>query len=335
VALVAAAAVVLALIWRRVRGPQRKRYAIGLLVLLLAVGLARLAYRGQIGRLSPDEIGATKRLFRPAQRARMFHEIVDRNIPLLFEGEASVAMFGNELGPGLNSLACALLIVLGVGLARRQPLWGILCFLLLVQWTLFLPVARYFIVVLPLLAYAWWRWSAWLARRLPGKAGETALLLSMLLWTVPNLAKTAGIIIEQRRRPFLEHYRDGRYAGCYAMAECIRARLPADAVVLTGVKMGPALEYLTGRQVLNSTDLKNVDYDTIENHRDNAVYAILAGGDTPLTETILAQRHFVLQPAILEVSRAPGRAPLSLHPAFSHRRLRREQAARPQPPAPP
>jgi hypothetical protein len=87
-------------------------------------------------------------------------------------------------------------------------------------------VERYFLPVLPILIFAWWTFTRWVERRVPPKWSRWAFLGVFALGCVPNAMGTAGFIIEQRQYPFLTHYKKGRYASVYEVANEIQKRTP-------------------------------------------------------------------------------------------------------------
>jgi len=131
----------------------------------------------------------------PARRwARNFPRWVDRHRRLLLAG-------------------VGLLYAAGILLLRRRLLWGLLVGFFLLQWLLFLPDVRYFLPILPLLIYAWWRAARWTLAVVPGRAGASVAIVMIGLWVAMNAGRTVGVVIDQRRVPFTEHHENGRYAG--------------------------------------------------------------------------------------------------------------------------
>ncbi len=88
------------------------------------------------------------------------HHPVDRvltiltdNIPRFFEPHLAEAVFGIELGPGLNTLAGLVILALGVWLLRARTLWG--CWFGLTVFTMLAvdPVVRYVLPLIPFIAW--------------------------------------------------------------------------------------------------------------------------------------------------------------------------------------
>ncbi len=167
----------------------------------------------------------------------------------ILEGDAAEAAFGLDLGPGLNTLGGIIVIALGIALVRRRMLWGVFIAALIIAMIIHMPDVRYFVPILPLMVYGWWRAARALAERVdPARAG-LVLTIALGLWIAPNLVRTCRFIYEQRQTPFLEHYNDGKYVSLAKVAEHLKATLPADAVVLADASS--VLNYYSGYKVAN------------------------------------------------------------------------------------
>jgi hypothetical protein len=179
----------------------------------------------------------------------LLRTVATRNLPQIVRS-APAAMFGHELGPGLNVLATIALLGSGLYLARRRGIWGAWVLATVAMMLVSLPRDRYFLAVLPLLAYGWWLLCTAVSRRLPRPQRQWALAGLLLLWTGPNLGKIVGLIIEQRRSPFLAHYHQGHYLPIVQAAKELEKQVGPNDVVLCPAGMGRILSYLSDRRVM-------------------------------------------------------------------------------------
>lgn len=167
----------------------------------------------------------------------------------ILEGDAAEAAFGLDLGPGLSTLAGLTVIGLGVALVRRRLLWGVFIAAMIVAMVIHMPDVRYFVPIMPLLVYGWWRATVYLTQKASADRAGLVLAGMLGLWLMPNLVRTANFIVEQRRVPFMETYSGGKYATLISVAEQVRDQVPADAVVLAD--SSSVLSYYSGRRVAN------------------------------------------------------------------------------------
>jgi hypothetical protein len=180
----------------------------------------------------------------------MLNHAVTVNLPSLLQLAAPDTIFQVRFGP-FNIFLGLFVIALGVMLFRDRPLWGFWFVALLLTLVLILPLDRYFLPVIPLLVFAWWRWLVWLNRRLPGGWGNWAVLGLLGFAMGMNVSKVGGIVIQQHARPFLSHYSRGEFAAVPALAAEIDARLEPNAIVLVKAPYAHALSFLSRRVVVN------------------------------------------------------------------------------------
>jgi hypothetical protein len=181
-----------------------------------------------------------------ARLGPMLHQMVLENIPALCESSITKATFGCPLGPGLNTIFGAVVLVLGLLLFRRRPLWGLwICATVLMLLVMVKPLDRYFLPVLPLMVFAWWTGLVWLHRRLPQPWAGRVFLALFVLAGVSNLARMGEVIVEQRWTPFLNHYKQGRYASSQEVARLLHDQTKEGDWILAPPKFGRILTFLS------------------------------------------------------------------------------------------
>jgi hypothetical protein len=130
--------------------------------------------------------------------------------PMMFEEIIADGFFGVRLGPGITSVISLGILVAGIWLVRRRPLWGIFVAASVAQMLIFLPRERYLLPLLPLLIYGSWRGLCAIERRIRRPWGEYVLIGFLVIFIVPNVAMTTKMIIEQREIPFLDTFNKGQ-----------------------------------------------------------------------------------------------------------------------------
>ncbi len=266
VVLVVLAAVLLTLVWQALRDHGRRgwRAWAGLGAFVIAGLVTLLVVRTLDPRLAhplalnPDEQAVLRHL------TTWFHASVADTftvqIPALVLVEMPVAVFGERLRP-LGLVLTPLVILLGVLLARRQVLWGMIVALIVIQTAAFWVTSRYYVALLPLLAAGWWTGAVWLEQHIRWRwVGYAAFALMLLLWIVPNAIRTAAVVQEQRATPFLMHYKDGRYAQAKALAPLLREHVEPGALIVQGADKGHReLAFFSGRSVQRASDIRFFD----------------------------------------------------------------------------
>lgn len=213
--------------------------------------------------------------FLPAQQAQLVRNAAANAFDILRQFVVS-ALLGIKFGPApddpvarhwidylvvpINFPVAIVTLGLAVSLMRRRAVWGCWVIASIAMMVLVLPLERYFLQVLPLLIYAWWRGMRWLNRELGRKVspelGNLVFFVIASLGFVPNVLHVFGVVIEQRSIPFLSHYHDGKYQPLITAAARIR-QTPADTIVLAPYKTARILSYLSDRDVyeINEPDL--------------------------------------------------------------------------------
>jgi len=229
------------------------------------------------------------------------------NVQNLFTWAASDVLFQARLGPTCNELLSLLVIGLGFSLFRYRLLWGfwftlLLATILISQETL----DRYFLPVLPLLVYAWWRlllrisaicreWSFDLSlpRYLPGLVFVTLLSLGAIM----NVTKVGGIVVQQRELPFLTGYDKGTFEVIPRFARQLRNQTGPAAVILCKAPYGRVTAYLADRFVTNGIERP------LEHLKGRPVY-VVEPSDL-MTQSKLRQAGLVEGPALFTITPPP------------------------------
>ncbi len=249
VVLTFSAALAVTLIWHALRSPHRWRY-LGLGVLAVAgIFLFRMVAPRLVGfgHLSGDESYVLHRMSHMGLTlSRTWHE----RLPNLLTEAIPESLFNLEMnGIGIPISICT--IVLGLAMARRQVLWGMLILAYVAQIVLLVTVVRYMLPLVPLFAAAWWFGVFWLHGRLPAKVNTVVCGAMLVLWILPNVIGIGNMVHEQWQQPFYEHYEhDGRYARAQEMAEPVRHYMGRKDLLLGGMRGAEALEYFAERPVL-------------------------------------------------------------------------------------
>jgi len=183
----------------------------------------------------------------------MLRQTSTEYLPLLFESAVCKAVLGCPIGFGLNAIAGAVVLVLGIGLARVRPLWGLwVGMTVAIVLIAVKPLDRYFLEVLPLLVHAWWGGIRWLNLRLPRPWGDRVFLGLFLLGGTTNVLRTGEFIFEQRHAQFRGYYKEGRYASADGVAKLIHDRVGRVGWVIAPAKCGRILTFLSNRNVIEA-----------------------------------------------------------------------------------
>jgi hypothetical protein len=182
-------------------------------------------------------------------------------------------LFGLEMPMPWGPLVCMIVLVAGVLLIRKSPLWGLYIMVTAAMVIVLGGAARYYLMVLPLLLVGWATFAKWISDvsarwyRIP-YAGELVMLFWLGLATGPHLVRDSGFILEQRGyakdhsyKGFLEVYRGGTGKKLIAVSKAVAERVPPKAVVL-GLEPGDShfttariSTYLSGRSVFTPAEL--------------------------------------------------------------------------------
>ena len=190
-----------------------------------------------------------------ANSMTLLRQIFKENIPSLFESSAMKALFAAPLFVGMNTLFSLVTIGLSFWLLTQRKLWGVWAIATVLMLCLFKPLDRYFLPVVPLLVFAWWEVLVRLNHRLPSRWADKVFLGLLLLGGTTNLLRLGQMIVfEQRRVPFIEHYRDGCYASMARVGQLLDQRIGAKDWVLVEPKCARILTYVSGRYAIEKGD---------------------------------------------------------------------------------
>ena len=158
-------AVGLATAWHVLRGPSwpiRVRHAlVGLLTLACFLGFRAVDPRRQTAGEAVAREARLKTLL-TTDRGYALERIVKVTAPAFVEEILPEAVFGMELGTGVDTVASLVVMAAGVALFRQHPLWGAWAAATFFQCMVWLPRERYMLPVLPMLIYGLWRGAMWL-----------------------------------------------------------------------------------------------------------------------------------------------------------------------------
>jgi hypothetical protein len=253
VALTMMAALLVTLLMQAIGGGKRMRLLLVGAVALAAMGLARSfdPRTATATELIRDESRVLQRLI--AQLPDTIMHALRENLPTLLTESTAEAVFSVDFGAVVSGVLAAAVLVVAARLLAIRLLWAMIVIMFFVQWLLFLPSDRYFLPILPLLLIAWWQSALWLERRCARRWQWAVLAAMVVLWMAPNVIRTAGFVVEQRRRPFLATYERGRYVAMKDLAGRLPSVLKDGDIVIAS--QGPVLCYFSGLPVMDSKEL--------------------------------------------------------------------------------
>jgi hypothetical protein len=235
---------------------------------------------------------------------------VRENLPKFFGSLVTDAAFGTSLGAKwLNVLVAIVILGSGIALIRHRPMWGFLVGLTIAMIVVVpRPQARYLLAVLPLLAYGWWRMIVWIERKLPRPWGALAFGVLLALWVVPNLGKTAEMVYEQRRAPFLAHYKNGQFLHMEELADAVRKNVAEPMPVVAPMRMGRVLSYLSHRRVVEAREFSNYEAWPAQ------FFVIMppAAGGQELSQ-LIDKHGITLSPSVATILQGKNRPEWTLH----------------------
>lgn len=335
-------AVGLATAWHLLRGPHRVRHVvIGLLTLGCFLAFRAVDPRRQDaagGGGAPAREQRLKELL-TTQRGYAVERIATVTVPDFVEEILPEAVFGMELGTGLDTVAALVIMGAGVGLFRRHPLWGAWTAATFAQCMFWLPRERYLLPVLPMLIYALWRCTRWLAARprFSPRAAGIVLGCAGALYIGPNLVKDVAFLVEQRRVGINgSGTGDAQFAPYLRMAREIEAHVGEGDMVLATDHY--ELSYFSRRRVEESpwslrwppTDRQQREF--LEKARAApAIYAVLPDTNgKPVVEGLIEKLGMRPSEALAQVGRPPDKDGDPQSPLTLHRLERASGATRPE-----
>jgi len=253
----------LALAWRLVRGRATWSHD-GLLLAIMVIAVAGFYAFVDMRAKGPALEGGDYEYF----VVRSLHDLgklrlqIGENIRDLFPNAALIkALFGCKQPTPINVLMGVVIIGLAISLFRYCALWGFWATVTIGMLLLFKPLDRYFLPVIPLLVFAWWRLQFWLNHRLPLHWGNLFFLFLFLGGLGTNISRIGEMVVEQRRMPFLEHYHDSRYESAKKVAKLVRTKTEPHDCILAEPKVGRLMTFLADRDVFESTDAVPISPD--------------------------------------------------------------------------
>lgn len=173
--------------------------------------------------------------------------------PKIVKDTFPTALLGQNLPWGLPIVLTIALLIGTIQLFWRQPLWALTILVTLAVTSILSSASRYYLMVLPALLVAWVLLLSSIAVRVPAVWAEVLLIAGLSMVTILNLSKIAPFVLEQRRTPFYEKYRDGKFVPAMQMAQVIKEKVAPGKKVL-----GPSstlMSYLSGRLVVTDRDI--------------------------------------------------------------------------------
>lgn len=272
-------AIILTLLISLIRQPARFRQTI---ICLAMVALVATCFYWLDPRRGGGEhvTGEYEEAFVGTVRTQMgaiFHRAVFEFVPRLFEASAAQGLFGSRVGTGLNSLVAVFVILAGSWLCRVRLLWGLWVFLtVLLMLVAVRPLDRYFLPILPLLIYTWWRTLLWLNHRLRQPYGDLVFLALLCAGFGTNIARIGEMAVEQHRSPFLAHFQAGRFASIGPLARLLDANVAPGTWVLVPPKLGRILTFRSHSYATNTPERMSIDLKSLP------VFVLMPAGDHAL-----------------------------------------------------
>ncbi|MDP9173374.1 MAG: glycosyltransferase family 39 protein [Planctomycetota bacterium] len=305
---------IISLLWTSLRRPGRWRLSLialgtvaGVLVIFLLLDPRRSASRSSLE--SYEKVAVYQLTHDLIPR---LHTVIQENVHDLFSLTAARAVFGMPLGMGwLNAIFGTVVLVGGVALIRRQPLWGLWVAMNIVMLVLFVSHDRYIVQILPLLVIGWWLTIEGVARRFPPNLGNSIFALLLVLGIVPNTVQCIGVILRQHDRPFLAHYKEGRFPSYLVMANEIRRISTLQDKTLCPQKYGRILTYFSHRNVYEENEPLGA--------AGGRIFVVLDPDDNELKRWLASINVVTVGPPLLSVPRSgsAGKSPLLLLNAAS------------------
>lgn len=246
-------AIVLALAWQAIRG---KSSLLQVGITLAIIGAAVFAFHSYDPRHDANggEGDYEGYIFKSVQHLGPLLHQIRANVYELFEATLIKALFGISLRKGINTFFGVIVLALGLSLFRVRVLWGLWVAMTIAMLLLFKPVDRYFLPVIPLLVFAWWQLQVWLNKRLPLHVGNLLFLFLFLAGIGTNMSRIGELVVEQRRVPFLDHYRESRYESARKVSKLIQHNTGSGDCIVAEPKVGRVMTFLAHRDVFESTD---------------------------------------------------------------------------------
>jgi hypothetical protein len=238
-------------------------------------------------------------------------KVLPEHLKELLSWATADAVFQVRMGAG-NVVLSTVLIAAGVGLVRRRVLWGLFFIVTALMIVVILPLDRYYLPVIPLMVFAWWQLVRRINQALPNMAGRLIAGGLLVLGMASNLDKIGGIILEQRRIPFLARYEGGVYQSLLKAADAIHDTADDNSLVLIAEPYGRIMTFLSDRNVVDFRHIGDVDLN------GHTIY-VVEPADAPM-EDVLKGKRMKIGGVIASISTQPGQSAWTLHPAFTAER---------------
>jgi hypothetical protein len=244
--------------WRARRHHAVARAAIratGIAIISIALALLFYAYEPRhpfSGTSSSyEQIAAREVLDTPS---RLSNQVL-ANLSDMFGRSAARTILGTPLlVPAASAVFGLIVIFAGISLWRFRPLWGMWVVATLAKLILLYSNDRYFIPILPLLIFGWWRLMCAVPRYLSRKKGNFLFATLLLATVLDNAATTGAVIVRQHLHPFIAHFRDGHFLPLSQVAGALTTSTNDNDVILAPAYTSRILTFLADRTVLDSTD---------------------------------------------------------------------------------
>ncbi len=191
-----------------------------------------------------------------------------------------------DLGLGVNTLMSLVAIAIGLSLFRYRLMWGLLYLFTILIMLAVLPRDRYFLPVLPLIVFGWWKFLVFVERRLPERWGAVCVLLLFFVGSATNVAKIAAWVGQQHVRPFYAKYDHGRWLDFPELGRTLNDTVRPDGWVLSPPRYDRILTFYSDRNVTNPADIRADSAGVgkrqtryILNPQDPAIVAWMTGSD--------------------------------------------------------
>jgi len=249
-------AIAVAVMWSALAGELSRRWAVVTpLVIVVAAALFVTFVRHHQGSASVGGYEDYLLDVKFAKPMTLLRQVFKENIPGLLESAAVKALFGAPLFVGMNTLLSLVTIGLSFWLLCQRKLWGVWAIATVLMLCLFKPLDRYFLPIVPLLVFAWWEVLVRLNHRLSHRWADKLFLALLILGGTTNLLRLGQMIVfEQRRVPFLEHYRDGCYASMPRVGKLLEQQMGPRDWVLVEPKCARILTCVSGRYAIEKGD---------------------------------------------------------------------------------
>jgi Dolichyl-phosphate-mannose-protein mannosyltransferase len=302
-------AILCAFAYTAIRGRTRWRAVVIFLAVIVAVALTFRAFDPRRSTSAGDDYEAVAiRSFTTGLGGTLSNAVHSNLHDLLYLATPD-ALMQVRLGP-VNILISLVFITIGIALVRVHVLWGVFFGLIVLMNFIMLPLDRYYLPVVPLMAYAWWLLLVRLNRFFPKHIGNTIAFGLLSLGLCSNFDKVGGIILEQRWMPFLAGYQGGIYQPLAKLSKAINENMDDQSLVLIRHANGRIVNFLSHRNVVDFRHFGDVDL------KDHPVYVVEPADSQ--TEDLLKSNNLRPGDAIASVKNKSGQTIWTLNRTISN-----------------